>query len=82
MITRLAVGGNLLLLLLAVEGLDHAFAAGIFPATSQPSKALRSGMEQFPPSVALTRRHQHQAMLFSVIVIALISLLVATDPEQ
>gem|GEM_PF-5264616 len=35
----------------------------------------------FPPPATLTLWHQHQAMLFPVIILALLSLLVATDPE-
>ena len=35
-----------------------------------------------PPEATLTQWRQHQAMLFPIIIIALLSLLVATDPEH
>lgn len=35
-----------------------------------------------PSKATQTQWHQHQAMLFPIIILALLSLLVATDPEH
>ena len=46
------------------------------------SRRMEQVRGTIPPKATLTRWHQHQAMLFPLIILALLSLLVATEPEH
>jgi hypothetical protein len=52
-----------------------------FPQSSPACFALMEATGTFSAARALTQRRQHQAMISAIIVLTLISLLVATEPE-